>query len=650
MSVAYERLLELAGENVKRHGAQQSDLLCPAHEDHRPSLGLSVRTKGYPGALVRCRAGCRVEDVMAEWWGGALPLAALYDDHWIRRNGHRRIAETYPYVDEAGRLLYETVRYDPKDFRQRRPDGAGDWIWDIKGVRRVLYRLPQVIAAVQAGRLIWLVAGEKDVAALERVGEVATCNPIGESNWLDEYAEPLRGAGVMVVVDRDATGEKYARQVIPSLQRVGADVMAVQARAGKDAHDHFAAGHGIKDFVVREPSREPLEEPKSDPKSELTSVERIRRAIFEDSVGTFDVDAPVREEVPGTGGLLWRGLAHTFFGERGKGKTVTGHIVMVAAAAAGERVLYLDRENGPALTRSLVMGVLDAHEDWPDVTENGHWTGRHWPSFSRDWEPGDYAEAIARRRAYTIVAYDSVREVMAELDGDPNSEQDYSAFVRRLVTPLVRRGICVVTFDNVGHQETGRPKGTGSKLDATPIGYQVRTTERFDPATLGRVTITCKRSRYGDEGREWTARLGHGVFDVPQAMSDNPDEKARREERERFETFARRVVATLQEEAPQGAKKLRRLGGARVQTLIGWLDRIVEEGTWGVVHDVEHGYSLTDDGVPGSAGSTAGGSKEPRRNPSNGNPSQATADNSADSLSGRQPASAHDDPVDGLRL
>lgn len=63
------------------------------------------------------------------------------------------IAATYRYTDEDGRLLFETVRKVPKDFRQRRPDGAGGWIWSLKGVRRVLYRLPEVTAAVAEGRV-----------------------------------------------------------------------------------------------------------------------------------------------------------------------------------------------------------------------------------------------------------------------------------------------------------------------------------------------------------------------------------------------------------------------------------------------------------------------------------------------------------------
>jgi hypothetical protein len=48
-----------------------------------------------------------------------------------------REVEHYDYRDEHGAILFQVVRYaDPKDFRQRRPDGNGGWIWNLSGVRQ----------------------------------------------------------------------------------------------------------------------------------------------------------------------------------------------------------------------------------------------------------------------------------------------------------------------------------------------------------------------------------------------------------------------------------------------------------------------------------------------------------------------------------
>jgi hypothetical protein len=61
-----------------------------------------------------------------------------------------RVVCAYPYSDEGGTLLYEVVRLKPKSFRQRRPDGNGGWIWKLDGVRRVIYRWPEILQYADA--------------------------------------------------------------------------------------------------------------------------------------------------------------------------------------------------------------------------------------------------------------------------------------------------------------------------------------------------------------------------------------------------------------------------------------------------------------------------------------------------------------------
>src|SRR5687767_9716487 len=95
-----------------------------------------------------------------------------------------RIVKEYDYTDAGGRTLYQVVRFEPKDFRQRRPDGRDGWIWDLEGVPRVLYRLPEVLA-LEKGSTVWLVEGEKDVETLREHGLVATTNAQGaNAPWL----------------------------------------------------------------------------------------------------------------------------------------------------------------------------------------------------------------------------------------------------------------------------------------------------------------------------------------------------------------------------------------------------------------------------------------------------------------------------------
>jgi putative DNA primase/helicase len=54
-----------------------------------------------------------------------MTVADLFSDVSERRNGQGlgKLVKAYPYVDESGAVLFEVVRFEPKTFRQRRPDG-----------------------------------------------------------------------------------------------------------------------------------------------------------------------------------------------------------------------------------------------------------------------------------------------------------------------------------------------------------------------------------------------------------------------------------------------------------------------------------------------------------------------------------------------
>ena len=70
-----------------------------------------------------------------------------------------QIVATYDYTDADGNLLYQVVRYDPKDFRQRRPDGNGRWIWKLDE-RRVPYRWSDILKYPDG--TVFICEGEKD--------------------------------------------------------------------------------------------------------------------------------------------------------------------------------------------------------------------------------------------------------------------------------------------------------------------------------------------------------------------------------------------------------------------------------------------------------------------------------------------------------
>lgn len=162
--------------------------LCPAHPDKRPSLSIATGKDGR--ILMYCHAGCRLEHIlgaigltMADLRGEGVSTSMSRNDKcW-------RIEATYPYRDENGLLLFEVVRYEPKDFRQRRPDGKGGWIWNLDGVRRVLYRLPELLAADPA-QWVHVVEGEKDADAVRELAKELRVSPNTILQWARDGVIP----------------------------------------------------------------------------------------------------------------------------------------------------------------------------------------------------------------------------------------------------------------------------------------------------------------------------------------------------------------------------------------------------------------------------------------------------------------------------
>src|SRR5262249_46390852 len=149
-----------------------------------------------------------------------------------------KLTIAYDYRDEQGKLLYQVCRFEPKDFRQRRALEGGGFSWKLGDVRRVLYRLQELKAAIDADSnhspLVFAVEGEKDVDRLRSIGFVATCNAGGaaaknsKSKWLPEYSDSLGGCHVVIPPDNDEPGRNHAKTVARSLHGKAASVKILE--------------------------------------------------------------------------------------------------------------------------------------------------------------------------------------------------------------------------------------------------------------------------------------------------------------------------------------------------------------------------------------------------------------------------------------
>ena len=197
--------------------------ICPAHEDKNPSLSISIGTDGK--ILLYCHAGCSFDSIVQ-----SLGMSArdLMPENGRSANGSfnkMTIKKIYPYVDEQGRLLYENVRFEPKVFRVRRPNGTGGHVWNLNGTRKVLYRLPEFIQS--DSKEVLLTEGERDSDKAIEKGFSATTNGLGATNWFPEYNSYFKNKDVIIVQDSDPTGIERTEKLIKNLLGVANSIKVI---------------------------------------------------------------------------------------------------------------------------------------------------------------------------------------------------------------------------------------------------------------------------------------------------------------------------------------------------------------------------------------------------------------------------------------
>ena len=329
---------DVRGKNRRCYGFASSDgkyAHC-TREEHAGALPLNDDSKTYAHRL-NGACGCgsaHGPDDPVEW---------------------NNIEIAYDYRDERGKLLYQVVRKIPKDFRQRKPDGAGGWVWSIGDVRRIVYRLPQLMKA-PLDQLVYIVEGEKDADRLASAKLIATTNPQGAGKWhyVDECArKALHGRHVVIIADADEAGREHAKQVAAWALAVAASIRVLELYGDdskRDASDWLDDGHTIEELQQIAASVEPTETGiHADPwQQELAKArEDVDRAIGSNNLSErrplFGIDATelLKIEFPPApwlvSGLITKGGTAVAAGEPKAGIKTWMLIEIAVAIATGTR-------------------------------------------------------------------------------------------------------------------------------------------------------------------------------------------------------------------------------------------------------------------------------------------------------------------------
>lgn len=219
-----ERLRAL-GKRITNGGKMAQ---CPAHDDRTPSLSISEGADGC--AVLHCHADCTVPAIVAAL---GLEMKDLFTAREAAASHRTRERIFYTYRDESEAVLFRVERIEratKKDFYSSRPDGRGGWETRpgcLDGVRRVLFRLPELLAADPL-HVVYIPEGEKDVLGLVGRGLVATTNPHGAGKWRDEYSPMLAGRHVVILPDNDEPGRAHAESIARSLSGIAASVRVLE--------------------------------------------------------------------------------------------------------------------------------------------------------------------------------------------------------------------------------------------------------------------------------------------------------------------------------------------------------------------------------------------------------------------------------------
>lgn len=361
----YRKYFEARLPGVKLGG--RGNVKCPLHDDRTASLSVKL-----DDGIWFCHAGCGNGGVIdfemkfskCDRDTAKANVAGITGDSF---KAPRKVVATYQYQDAAGRLLFEKVRYEPKEFSQRVPDGKGGYSYRLDGIQKPLYRLPKVLTSNQ----IAICEGEKDADRVQQAFEkhphfAATTNFDGAGKWRDEYAPYFAGKQVVILPDNDKVGIDHAETVAKSVSQYAASVKVVRLPDLPEKGD-------VSDYLDKHTAEQLSEQIKSTPRW-MPKAPGAQKLF----VNAPDFVAAVPTEIEWlVDGVIQRG-ANGFFVAQPKGGKSWAAIDLAISLSRGipwlefaiprpVRTALISREDNPALTawrlKHLSLGKRGLNQD-----------------------------------------------------------------------------------------------------------------------------------------------------------------------------------------------------------------------------------------------------------------------------------------------
>ena len=188
--------------------------------------------------------------------------------------------------------------------------------------------------------------------------------------------------------------------------------------------------------------------------------------------------------------VIVRGQSHLLFGATEQGKTIIAAWLAKQAINRGERVLYLDAENGWKIVGER-LEKLGA--DIAKIDENLVYIPFPELDLGRD-AINAYLAALEEFDP-DLVIFDSLLNFLMQCGLSEDTSTDIEAWAQAYSYPARNRGMSVAILDHTGNAEDNRPRGSSRKLQVVDFAQKVRKTQPFDRNTVGEVTLVAKKDR-----------------------------------------------------------------------------------------------------------------------------------------------------------